>query len=403
MKRLLPILLGVLLLLAPSPPAAAQAEAVSPVGSETQTIPTLLAVGRVTHTDGTLVVFDLDRQVDWRTRSVSARRLEVDLEDALLSQGLADQQYQSGLVSRISISSLRGERNLVTVTVETREPAFFSLERRQNSVELHLQTASSVALGGTARIGPGDKLNVDVFGTSELDGQPRVTPDGRIALPLLGRFDIAGLTPEQAEERIAALLREGQFLKNPKVFVVVEETALGGISVQGAVNRPGIYPARGSLSLLEVLGIAGGLDRGRQSSDKVVIIRRDAGGAQSRLEIDASRLIDEGDLGLNVPILPGDIVMAPESKVFSVHVTGAVRNPGSIEFLGAEGISVLQAITAAGGPTERAKLGKVSIIRRLSSGEQETLWVDVKKIRTGKRPDIALQAGDTVVLREWFL
>ena len=63
---------------------------------------------------------------------------------------------------------------------------------------------------------------------------------------------------------------------------------------------------------------------------------------------------------------------------------------------------VRAAITAAGGPTERARLGGVQIIRRHEDGSEERFELDVKKIRKGKLEDFPLQRGDTVVLREWF-
>ena len=110
----------------------------------------------------------------------------------------------------------------------------------------------------------------------------------------------------------------------------------------------------------------------------------------------------EGDLSLNIVLTPGDIVTIPHAKTFRVYVTGAVESPGAVDYLSSEGISVLQAVTSAGGLTERAKPGRVFIVRRQSDGSQERIRVDLKKIQKGTAQDLLLQRNDTVVVGEWF-
>ena len=73
-----------------------------------------------------------------------------------------------------------------------------------------------------------------------------------------------------------------------------------------------------------------------------------------------------------------------------------------MEYLSSEGITVLQAITAAGGPTERGNLGNVTILRRLADGSETRTVVNVKKIRKGKQQDVPLERNDTVIVGEWF-
>lgn len=250
------------------------------------------------------------------------------------------------------------------------------------------------------RIGAGDLLRVDVFGLDDLDRKVRVLSNGSISLPLVGNLRVAGLTLAEAEAEIEQILTDKRLVKEPEVSIFVEEFKSRAVSVQGAVVRPGVYQLVGRRSLLDVLGEAGGIDqRGGRS---IFVLRPDSAGEKQWIEIDSERLTDQGDLSLDIPLQPGDVVMVPHVKIFRVYVTGAVEKPGPVEFSSGEGITVLQAITAAGGPSARASLGKVHVIRRQEDGSQERINVNIKKIRKGKDPDMALEKNDTVVVGEWF-
>ena len=253
------------------------------------------------------------------------------------------------------------------------------------------------------RIGPGDELSIDVFGIDELQRTVRVQPDGRIALPILGRLSLQKLTLEEAEARIATMLRERRLATNPEVFVTVTEYQSQGVFVQGAVARPGLYQVPGGRRLVEVLSSAGGLSQRDPSGQKIFVMRSDGQvGEPRRMEVDAYRLLALADTSLNVLILPGDMIMVPEPLAAKVFVTGAVTAPGAVEGSSATGLTVLQAITAAGGPTPRARLTEINVIRRQPDGTQQTFSVNLKRIRSGRDPDVQLQDGDTVVVREWF-
>ncbi len=252
---------------------------------------------------------------------------------------------------------------------------------------------------GELPIGPGDILAIDVFGLDELDRKARVLQDGTISMPHLGAVEVAGLDSRQAAERIARLLEERQLVNSPQVTVFVEDFASRAVSVQGAVQAPGVYQLLSRSSVLDVIGMAGGLSGDEEK--RIVILRR-SGGQDVRLEVDLERLIEGGELSLNVELLPGDIVMVPRTRMLRVYVTGAVEKPGSVEYSSAERITVLQAITAAGGGTERANLRKVTVTRRLPSGDQERIRVNVRRIQKGLDDDLRLEPNDTVVVGEWL-
>ena len=264
--------------------------------------------------------------------------------------------------------------------------------------------ALAPAAVGDYRIGTSDLLSIEVFGVEELQRKVRVLRDGNVTLPLLGPVAIAGLSLEEAEEKIAGLLAEAELVVDPHVTIFVEEYRSRGVSVQGAVQRPGVYQVLASETLLGILGQAGGLSGrdGERASGEIYVVRIEPTGEPVKLTIDAERLFDLGDPTLNIPLQPGDAVLVPFAQQHRVYVSGAVNNPGAVEFLSSEGITLLQAITSAGGPSERAKLGSVVIKRRLDDGTEQQIELNLKRIRRGKDPDVPLQKNDTVVVGDWF-
>lgn len=253
----------------------------------------------------------------------------------------------------------------------------------------------------TLTVGPGDVLEISVLGIEELSRRVRILGDGTITMPLLGNFRIAGFTVKGSEELIARMLSTKELVNDPQVSIFVVESISGTVSVQGAVQTPGSYDLVGGGTLLEVIGRAGGVTQNR--GGQILVVRGSETPNQETLEIDATRLLDEGDVTQNVSLKPGDIVVVPPARNLRVYVTGAVRGPGAVDYLSSEGITVLQAITAAGGPTERANLKKVTIKRRYTDGTEELIPVNAKRIQNGKDPDLPLERNDTVVVGEWLL
>jgi polysaccharide export outer membrane protein len=269
--------------------------------------------------------------------------------------------------------------------------------------------ASTNTAAGTAppaaaikyRIGAGDVIQVDVFGLPELTRETRVLLDGSITLPLLGEIQVAGLDLRQAERTIASLLTQRQLVNDPQVSILVKEYESRGISIQGAVSKPGVYQMVESKSLLEMIGRAGGLQSSVRPGTSIIVLR-ESEGTQERIAIDAMRLVEQGDLALNLLLQPGDVVMVPPPRILRAFVSGAVQKTGAVEFSSTDPFTVFQAVTAAGGPTERANLRKVTVIRRRPDGSEERIRLNLKKVRKGSQEDILLEDGDTIVIGEWF-
>lgn len=250
-------------------------------------------------------------------------------------------------------------------------------------------------------IGPHDQLEIKVFELKELDRTVRVSAEGTVSLPLLGdSIPLAGLTTSQAEQAIAALLRDKNLVKSPQVSIFVLEYVSRRVSVQGAVYRPGTFPMLGQRTLLDMIGEAGGLND--RAGKKIFVLRPFAADKNDRMVIDAKKLVNQGHTILNILLQPGDIVMVPYEEEVRVYVNGAVRNPGAIRYPSDEPMTVLRAVTAAGGLTERANKSRVKIIRTHENGTKQVLSVNLSRIQRGRTDDPVLLENDVVVVPESF-
>lgn len=128
----------------------------------------------------------------------------------------------------------------------------------QPGVPGQAQPLNSLAgFGADYRIGPNDLLDIDVYGVADLKRTVRVNSSGKVSLPLVGAVALAGLTAHDAETRLAASYGE-KYLQDPQISVFIREFTTQRITIEGAVNKPGIYPLTGQITLLRAIALAGG-------------------------------------------------------------------------------------------------------------------------------------------------
>jgi polysaccharide export outer membrane protein len=113
--------------------------------------------------------------------------------------------------------------------------------------------------GSDYRVGAQDLLEITVFGVPDLSRAVRVNSNGQISLPLIGAVQAGGHTIPEVEREIGAKL-EKTYLQNPQVSVFVKEFTSQRITLEGSLNKPGIYPLTGKTTLLQAVAMAGGLD-----------------------------------------------------------------------------------------------------------------------------------------------
>ena len=256
-------------------------------------------------------------------------------------------------------------------------------------------TTQQGALTADYQIGPRDVLEIRVFGLDDLDQNVRVTENGTISLPLIGEIAAGGRTRTGLETALEEAL--ARFLTNPQVTVFIREYRSQRFSVMGAVQRPGTYEMVGRKTLLEAIADAGGINL-QESSGMANVLRPGFDGAP--IQIDLRQLLEEGYSAFNIDISPGDTIHLLSKKRFSIYVYGQVRTPGQYELR--EDVTLLQAISLAGGLADRAAKTKISILRRKPDGEQEKIQVNLQDIIDGKKPDTPIRPGDIIIVPETF-
>ena len=249
------------------------------------------------------------------------------------------------------------------------------------------------------RIGPGDLLELKVFQVEELSQTVRVSEDGSITLPLLGRVMVEGLTQEGVVQKLTELL-QAKYVKNPQVTIFIKEYKNQQVAVIGAVEKAGSYELVGRKNLLQIISMAGGLKD--TAGNEIFILREGPDGQSSTIPIDLKELMVNSNPALNVPIEPNDVINVPVDKEIRVFVMGRVTRPGAVKAKLSEGITLLQAIADAGGLAEGAKEGSITITRKDKAGKEQKIKVNLKDIIKGKKKDIKLQEGDVVFVPESF-
>jgi polysaccharide export outer membrane protein len=171
---------------------------------------------------------------------------------------------------------------------------------------------ASAGEGSSYLIGPGDKLQVFVWGQPELSVTVPVRPDGRISTPLIEDLQAAGKTPTQLAREMEKTLAE--YIRSPEVNVIVQGfvgTFADQIRVLGQVAQPRSLPYRENMTLLDVMIEVGGLTRFAAGNRAEVI--RNVDGKSKKMRVRIDDLMNKGRVESNMKMQPGDIVIIPEA------------------------------------------------------------------------------------------
>jgi polysaccharide biosynthesis/export protein len=160
---------------------------------------------------------------------------------------------------------------------------------------------SQISLGKDYRVGPNDLLDIEVLDLDNSKRTVRVNAAGAITLPLIGAVNVAGLTAQDVESRLAAKYSE-KYLQNPQVSVFIKEFTTERITLDGAVNKPGIYPLTGQITLLRAIALAGGFGPIAESSEVMLFRVNEKGERQvAMFDVDKIRAGKSDD-----PVIKGD-------------------------------------------------------------------------------------------------
>jgi polysaccharide export outer membrane protein len=211
-------------------------------------------------------------------------------------------------------------------------------------------------------IGPGDTIRITVYRNPDLTTEARLSDEGKLNVPLVGEMSLSGLTPDEAAKRVANSLKTGKYVLDPQITVSVVQARSRLVSVLGFVKSPGRYELDGiSAKISDVIAMAGGLDA--NASDKI-ILQPSGTGKSEPVNVDLSSII-QGDTSKNLDVRGGDSIFVPRAAV--VYVYGEVQKGGAYRI--EPDMTVMQAISLAGGITPRGSENRVQLRRKASDGK----------------------------------
>ncbi len=246
-------------------------------------------------------------------------------------------------------------------------------------------------------VGAQDVLTITSYDQADLTGKFTIEADGTFTYPLIGRVTAGGLTLRALEGSLKERLKSEGFFNNPQVTVTVDIYRSQKVFIVGEVRAPGSYPLSGNMSLIEALARAGST---LASASGEAVIVHPAGGAASGPVLPTQegasnvvwvdlKALQSGATAQNATLLDGDTIFVPRAE--SVYVFGQVKSPGAYA-LQQKNTSVLQALSLAGGITDRGSTARIKIAR-IVNGEKQEFRVKLSDM---------VQPGDTLIVQERF-
>lgn len=216
-------------------------------------------------------------------------------------------------------------------------------------------------------LGAGDLIRVTVFQSPELSLDTRIPETGVVNYPLLGAVTLGGLTISQAEQRIANGLLTGKFLKQPQVSILVTQLRGAQASVLGHAVRPGRYTLEvTNMRLSDLMALAGGV--APDGSDILTVVgTRD--GKPFRTQIDFRTLFRSDAQSQDMVIQNNDVVYVDRQP--QIYIYGEVQKPGTLRL--ERGMTILQALAAGGGLTQRGTQRGIRVHRKGADGATQIL------------------------------
>jgi polysaccharide export outer membrane protein len=254
-------------------------------------------------------------------------------------------------------------------------------------------------------IGAQDVLAITSYDQADLSGRFTVEADGTFTYPLIGRVKAGGLTLRGVEAELKKRLKDEGYFLNPEITVSVDQFKSQKIFIVGEVRSPGPYLLSGEISLIEALARAGSTLPSAGGEALIIHLASAKTGGPATVPPDVAHMdinedgenvvrvnlrdLESGKLSQNAMLRDGDTIVVP--RALSVYVFGEVKNPGAYA-LQQKNTTVLQALSLAGGLTERATDSRIKIVRMVN-GDKKELKVKLSD---------AVQPGDTIIVPERY-
>lgn len=261
------------------------------------------------------------------------------------------------------------------------------------SLALPLQASAQSTTGATNSsapreytLGAGDVLRISVYQNPDMSQETRISEGGTISFPLLGTVKLAGLSVPQAEKALADGLKNGNFIRQPQVSILLVQIRGNQASVLGMVNRPGRYPIElANMRLSDLVATAGGV---APNGSDIVTLTGLRNGQVMRQQIDIATLLTSGNPAQDPVIQNGDTVYVDRMPM--VYIYGEVQRPGAMRL--ERGMTVMQALATGGGLTVRGTDKGLKLHRHGSNAGQ----VDVLEPAMTD----AVKDGDVIYVRQ---
>jgi protein involved in polysaccharide export with SLBB domain len=244
-------------------------------------------------------------------------------------------------------------------------------------------------------VGPGDVLTLSIFGQPELTRtEVSIAPDGMINYLEATNVLATGLTIDELRAKLDEAL--GQYRRAPRTMITPISFKSKKYYMLGKVATKGVYTLDRPLTVLEAVARAHGFENGLVDRNIIDLadfqrsfLMRDG----QRIPLNFEKLFQEGDLTQNIAVEPGDYLFFPSTSMKEVYVVGEVRLPGPVTYT--SDLSIIGAIAARGGYTDRAYKARVVVVRG-SINNPHLLAVDTHAILDAQIPDFKLQAKDVI-------
>ena len=234
-------------------------------------------------------------------------------------------------------------------------------------------------------LGAGDSIRVQVFQNPDLTIETRVSENGSITYPLIGAIELGGLSIAAAEKKIASALKDGGFVQQPQVNIVLMQVRGNQVGVLGQVNRPGRFPLETfNTRVSDMLAAAGGATA---SGDDVVIVTGVRNGKPFRKSIDIPSIYLGDKPGDDIILSGGDTIYVHRAPVYYIY--GEAQRSGVFRI--ERGMTIMQALAQGGGPTARGSEYRLRLHRKNAAGVVESLSPEMTDL---------VQPNDVIYVRE---
>ncbi|MFH0917769.1 MAG: SLBB domain-containing protein [Candidatus Omnitrophota bacterium] len=251
------------------------------------------------------------------------------------------------------------------------------------------------------RVQPTDVLSITVRGQPDLTTKTRISDEGFLSFPLLGKVNVKDLTVQEIEEKLKRRL-EVDYLVNAQVLVFIEQYHPKQVSVMGEVIKPGKFdmPDEKKLTVTGAIVMGGGFTVDADIANTKILRLKD--GREEFIKVDMKDVTLNGEKGKDIVLEPDDIIVVPKG-FWKISVVGEVAKPGRYDMSKERKLTIMEGLAMAGGFTKDADLSGAKILRS-NQGQKEVIQININDImvRGDKDKNVTLEPEDVIVIPKGF-